>query len=263
MPVDRTQPIGAPIWFELATTGQDAAKTFYSDLFGWTFSDDAIDGNGVYTIFQRDDRDVAACYTMMADEVAQGLPPHWNVYFRVDDCDASTEKVRAAGGTVLVEPFEVMEHLRMAVVADPEGAPFCLCQLRAHKGVGIIHELNTVGWVELATRDVARAEAFYKAIFGWSLADHPGGAPTVYRIFSVQGESQGGLLQMTSEWGNMPSHWAIYLRVNDVDAVLAKAQTLGGSVAVPAFDAPGVGRIAMMSDPAGAHAYLIMLTPSE
>lgn len=263
MSVDRTQPLGAPIWFELATTGQEAAKTFYSDLMGWAVNDSPIDDGAVYSIFQCDGRDVAACCTMMADEIAQGLPPHWNVYFHVADCDVSAQRVRAAGGRVLVEPFEVMEHLRMAVVTDPEGAPFCLCQPRAHHGVGMIHELNSIGWVELATRNVARAEAFYRDVFGWSFADHPGGAPTVYRIFGVDGEDQGGLLQMTPEWGEMPSHWAIYLRVKDVDVALAKGQTLGGSVAVPAFDAPGVGRIAMMSDPAGAHAYLIALAGSS
>lgn len=259
MPTDRVQPVGAPIWFELATTGQDDAKAFYSALFGWTFHDSPIDG-GTYTLFQREKRDVAACYTVRADEVEQGIPPHWNVYFHVADCDAAVEQVRSAGGHVRVEPFDVMDHLRMAVVADPEGAMFCLCQPRAHQGVGTIHEMNTVGWVELATRDVARAEAFYASVLGWSLIDHPGGAPTVYRIFQVDRENQGGLLQMTPEWGDLPSHWSIYLRVDDVDAILAKAQALGGGVAVPAFDAPGVGRIAMMTDPAGAHAYLIALS---
>jgi predicted enzyme related to lactoylglutathione lyase len=79
-------------------------------------------------------------------------------------------------------------------------------------------------------------------------------------MFSVDDEKQGGLLQMNEQWGDMASHWSIYLRVTDVDATVAKAQSLGGSVCVPAFDAPGVGRIAMIGDPTGGYAYLIALS---
>lgn len=259
MSIDKEQPVGAPIWFELATRDQAAAKRFYSELFGWTMRDSPIDENSTYTLFAQDGREVAACYTMMADEAAQGVPSHWAVYFRVEDCDASTAQARAAGAQVVAEPFEVAEHLRMSVLADPEGAMFCLCQPRAHRGVGAIHEINTIGWVELASRDIERARQFYAPLLGWTLAGHPSAPPTPYRIFSVGGEQQGGLLQMNEQWGDIPAHWAIYLRVADVDATAAKAQALGGSICVPAFDAPGVGRIAMINDPTGGSAYLIAL----
>ena len=52
---------------------------------------------------------------------------------------------------------------------------------------------------------------------------------------------------------------AIYVQVPDVDAIVAKAQAAGGAVCVPAFDAPGVGRIAMIADPTGAACYVITL----
>ena len=68
-----------------------------------------------------------------------------------------------------------------------------------------------------------------------------------------------GVLQMTAEWGDMPSHWSIYVLVPDVDACVARAAELGGKVCVPAFDAPGVGRIARIDDPTGAGAYVIQL----
>ena len=56
----------------------------------------------------------------------------WNTYIWVDDADETADKVRAAGGTVLIEPFDVMDAGRMAVFADPEGAVFCVWQAKEH-----------------------------------------------------------------------------------------------------------------------------------
>jgi len=70
-------------------------------------------------------------------------------------------------------------------------------------------------------------------------------------------------MAMTPEWGEMPSHWSLYIPVPDVDACLARAVELGGKVCVPAFDVPGVGRIARLDDPAGAGVYVIKLNVTE
>ena len=254
-------PLGAPTWFELGTRDQAAAEAFYGELFGWTLRKTPMPDGSHYTIFQLDGRDVAACYTLMADQVAAGVPPHWGVYFKVADCDATVDKARANGGKAFCEPFEVMEHLRMASVGDPEGAAFNLHQPRAHSGVGVIREPNSVLWVELATRDIARAAAFYGAVLGWHAAPFDAG-PTQYRVLSAPGSDIGfgGLLEMNEQWAGIPSHWSIYLHVVDVDAILAKTAALGGSVCVPAFDVPGVGRIARIDDPTGAGCYV--MTPS-
>ncbi len=248
---------GAPNWFELSTRDQAGAEAFYGALFGWTalrFPMD--DGSGDYTVFQLDGRDVAAACTLSPEQAAQGVTPHWAVYFRVDDADAIAARVAASGGQVHAPPFEVMQDLRMAVCADPEQATFSLFQPRAHGGVETIREPNAVCWVELATRDIARAEAFYAGLFGWTLQDQPK-APTACRLFSNADGALGGLLQMTAEWGELPAHWSIYLQVEDVDAIVAKAQALGGTLCFPAFDAPGVGRLARIDDPSGAGFYVI------
>ena len=256
-------PEGAPSWFELATTDQSAAEAFYSGLFGWSQRKTPLPDGSHYTIFQLDGRDVGACYTLMADQVSAGIPAHWGVYFKVADCDATVERVRSGGGQVFCEPFEVMEHLRMATCADREGAVFNLQQPRAHAGVGVMREPGSVLWVELATRDVARAEAFYREVFGWGSEDFPR-TPTPYRVLSAGGcdSGFGGMLGMDDQWAGIPSHWAIYLHVADVDAVLDQAQGLGGKVRVPAFDVPGVGRIARIDDPSGAGFYVMTPRPA-
>lgn len=258
MPLDHA--LGSPSWFELATTDQSAAKRFYEAVFGWKAKDNALPDGSVYTIFELGGREVAACYTMMPEQ-AQAMRPAWGVYFRVADADAAAAGVRAGGGQVITEPFEVMEHLRMAVCADPEGAMFSLHQARAHKGVAAIRENNAINWVELATRDIDKAEAFYRSLFGWETEDFPAG-PTRYLLYGSRDAKWGGLLQMTPEWGDMPSHWSIYVQVEDVDATIARATAAGGSVCVPPFDIPKVGRIARIDDPSGAGFYLIAPNPN-
>jgi uncharacterized protein len=249
---------GSPSWFELATTDQSGAEAFYAAMFGWTVQRNPMGEAGHYTMFQLDGRDVAAAYTMMAEQLERGAPPHWGAYFRVDDADAVAAKAAASGGSVLMPPFEVKDYLRMAVCADGENAVFSLHQPRQHTGVGAVRENNAICWVELATRDIARAEAFYTGLFGWSMSDHQASPPGNYRIFgNADGAMLGGLLRMTEEWGPMPSHWSIYIQVEDVDATVEKAQSLGGKLCFPAFDAPGVGRLARIDDPAGAGFYVI------
>lgn len=259
--MSKIHAVGSPNWFELGTTDQAAVEAFYAALFGWTVERNPMPDGSHYTIFRLDGRDVAAAYSLMPDQRAQGVPPHWGIYFKVDDADAVAAKVEAAGGKVLMAPFEVLEHLRMAVCTDPEGAVFSLQQPRQHSGAGAVREPNAVCWAELATRDMARAEAFYTALFGWRMSEHHASPPSGYRIFGNDDGQLGGLLRMTEEWGQMPSHWSIYLQVEDVDAVVAKAQSLGGQLCFPAFDAPGVGRIARINDPTGAGFYIITFVP--
>ena len=85
----------------------------------------------------------------------------------------------------------------------------------------------------------------------------PGGVQ--YLEYGVGGTRYGGMLPMTSEWGEMPSHRSIYVLVPDADACAARTVELGGRLSVPPFDASGVGRIARIGDSTGAGVYVIRL----
>jgi uncharacterized protein len=253
-----THANGSPSWFELATSDQLGAKAFYGALFGWAIEDSPMPDGSIYTTFKLGERDVAAAYTMLPEQAAEGVPPYWGLYFKTDDADAIVAKVVALAGQVHMPPFDVFEYLRMAVCADVENAVFSLHQPHQHAGVAAIREPNAICWAELAARDVAGAEAFYTSLFGWRMQTHEH-SPTLYRMFGNDDGVLGGLLQMTPEWGEIPSHWSIYIQVEDVDAIVAKAVSMGGELCFPAFDAPGVGRIARINDPAGAGFYVIRL----
>lgn len=257
MPFVAEHPSGAPCWFELATTDQAAAKNFYAQLFGWAPADSPMGPGQHYTIFKLDGHDAGAAFTLPPELVAQSVPPHWGVYFATANVDESAAKVSQLGGAVVHPPFDAMDLGRMSVCQDPGGAKFSLWQPKAHKGAGVIGQDNSVCWSELATWDAPQARTFYEALFGWSTKG-AASMPT-YIEFSVAGCPRGGLLPMDDQWKGAPSCWGVYFQVKDCDAAVAKAKELGAAVRYGPFTAPGVGRMAMLTDPQGASFSLITL----
>jgi len=153
--VDKTKhEPGTFCWVELATSDGAAAKTFYTSLFGWT-ADDAPGGGGVYTTLRKNGKDAAALYELGPQQ--KGVPPHWNSYVCVENADAAAAHAKELGGTVMMEPFDVMEHGRMAVVADPAGATFSVWQPRHNIGAQVVNEPGAFCWNELYTTDPRRA----------------------------------------------------------------------------------------------------------
>lgn len=99
----------------------------------------------------------------------------WNTYVWVADAGETAARARDAGGVVMMEPFDVMDAGRMALLADPEGAAFCVWQAKQHKGAKVVNEHGSLNFNVLATRDPERAEAFYGDVFGWRTLAVPGG----------------------------------------------------------------------------------------
>jgi hypothetical protein len=114
-------------WRELATTDREAATDFYAALFGWE-RQNAIDMGepvGVYQEFGRPGISLGGIYRKPDD---MPFPPHWLLYAKVPDLDASLAAARAAGGKVVMGPREIPGGDRIAEVLDPQGAPFALHQ---------------------------------------------------------------------------------------------------------------------------------------
>ena len=114
---------GTFCWVELGTSDNEAAKTFYTQLFDWEYTDNPMGPDqGVYTILKLNGKDIGGLYKLMPDMVTQGIPPHWMSYVAVSDADASVEKAKAEGATIMNGPFDVFTMGRMAVIEDPTGA---------------------------------------------------------------------------------------------------------------------------------------------
>jgi uncharacterized protein len=165
----------------------------------------------------------------------------------VEDADAVVGKVEQNGGQVLLAPMDVMTAGRMGVFSDPTGAAFSVWQPGDHIGAQLVNEAGAFSWAELMTRDLAAATAFYTAVFGWTEKNGPD-AP--YAEFEVDGSVVAGAQAIAPEMpADVPAHWNVYFGVADVDASAAKAAELGGTVRVPPFDIPDVGRIAVLGGP--------------
>ncbi|MGH2925573.1 MAG: VOC family protein [Solirubrobacterales bacterium] len=262
---------GVPCWIDTSQPDPEAAVSFYADLFGWEFENVMPPGSpGEYFIARIRGGDVAA-----VGSLPEAAPPlaTWNTYIWVESADETEASVRDAGGSVVMEPFDVMDAGRMAVFADPEGAVFCAWQAKAHKGARIVNEHGSLNFNGLSTRDPSAAKLFYHAVFGWETIDVGGGS----EMWTLPGygdhleRDNPGLRKQMAEMGavagfedvvatlnsipdgqaDVPAHWSVTFGVDDADAVATRAEELGGRVIAPPFDAPWV-RMTVLADPQGA-----------
>ncbi|NJN96999.1 MAG: VOC family protein [Anaerolineales bacterium] len=240
---------GTFCWIDLNTSDAAAAKKFYSELMGWQMVDLPMGPDMTYTMFQVDGKDVAGMSQQGPDE--QGIPPHWNSYVSVANVEEIATRAKSLGGTVLAEPFDVMDSGRMVVIQDPTGAVVAGWQPQQHIGARLVNEPGALCWNELATRDSQNSSDFYTQLFGWTAQTQPMGE-TNYTVFNNGDNMNAGMIEMTAEWGDIPPHWMVYLTVTDCDASAEKVTALGGKVLVPPTDIPNMGRFAVVQDPQGA-----------
>lgn len=248
---------GTPCWVDLQTTDQDAAKTFYGGLFGWEFEDMPMGDDGVYSMATIRGENVAAISRQSAEMIEHGAPPLWNTYIAVDSVDAAVAKVAAAGGRLLMEPFDVMEAGRMAWVADPTGASVGLWQAGRHIGATLVNEPNTLTWDELISSDTATALAFYEAVTGVTSKETPMGEGTYTMLYVADAAVAGANAPMDP---STPNHWHVWFAVADADQTVAGAAAAGGTVLMAPMDIP-IGRAAALEDPQGARFSVIALAP--
>jgi predicted enzyme related to lactoylglutathione lyase len=253
---------GTFCWVELGTSDSAAAKTFYTQLFGWEYQDHPMGPGMTYTMLKLNGQDVGALYELMPEMKAQGVPPHWLSYVAVNNADETAEKAKAQGATLMKEPFDVMTEGRMAVIQDPTGAVFAIWQAMNHKGSAARMVPNSACWNELGTNDTKKAGEFYSNVFGWGQEGFPG-SPIEYTVFKNGADGAGGMYQITPEMGPIPPHWLVYFAVEDCDAKVQKATELGASIMKPAEDIPGVGRFAILLDPQRAAFALLKPQPHQ
>jgi predicted enzyme related to lactoylglutathione lyase len=262
---------GVPCWIDTSQPDPDAAVTFYSGLFGWEFRDAMPPGSeGKYFIAQLRGGDVAAVGSIPEAAPTTAM---WNTYVWVDSADETASKVRDAGGSAVMEPFDVMDAGRMAVFTDPEGAAFCVWQAKENKGARIVNEHGSLNFNGLNTHDAEGAKPFYGSVFGWETLGLGGGAemwtmpgygdylerdnPDLRKQTAEAGGPEGfvdvvaSINPIADDQPDTPAHWSVTFAVDDADATAAKAAELGGKVIVPPFDAPWV-RTTVLADPQGA-----------
>jgi predicted enzyme related to lactoylglutathione lyase len=238
---------GTPCWVDLGVADIPKAKAFYGALFGWQISDGPPEAGG-YSMCEIGGRPVAGIGPQMGPAE---MPATWTTYLATPDAAASGARITAAGGQLMMEPFDVMDVGRMAIATDPGGAAFGIWEARAHTGIRLANEPGSLIWSENLSRSFDANKAFYGAVFGYSFGDI--GAPGMkYATLDLDGRPVGGIGEIGADQpASTPAHWGTYFAVADTDAAAAKAAELGGKLLAPAWDSP-YGRMAMVSDDQGA-----------
>jgi predicted enzyme related to lactoylglutathione lyase len=233
------------------------AKQFYGALFGWSADDQDTRGGPPYAMFRLEGRTVAGLGELNEAMKSQGIPPTWNSYLAVDDIEAAVACAAELGATVIVPVMPVLDAGWLAFVQDPGGAVVALWRENRHAGAEMRNEPGSFCWNELATRDIEASRRFYGTWLGWEFEEVPG-VPSKYYAVKTPAGRAGGMIQMTADWGEMPSRWSVYFAVRDVDVSAERVRQLGGTVCVPPFDI-SVGRMTVCNDPQGATFTLIRL----
>ncbi|WP_369216750.1 VOC family protein [Streptomyces flavofungini] len=256
---------GVPCWADAMLPDVEGGKRFYGELFGWTFDEGAGPEYGHYAQAYRDGRPVAA----LAPKADGRMPTVWTVYLATPDAAALARRIKAAGGSMVMEVMPVGPFGTMGLAADPEGAVFGLWQGGAHRGFGLTRAPGAFCWAEVYSRDASLVDPFYEGVFGYEGHDLDLPGVEAFRTWSPAGSEPGpgtavggrqlfpgaGAVGGRSADGystpEMPPHFLVYFNVTDADATTATATRLGGRVLMPPSDIP-YGRIAVIRDNQGA-----------
>lgn len=242
-------PEGLFTWVDLTTGDTEAARRFYSGLFGWEARDIPTPMGPPYTMFSIEAGVVAG---MGPTPPGSSMPATWSSYINVADLDRVASRVAGAGGRVVMPAMQVMDQGRMAMIADPSGAVVGLWQPEAHSGADVFNVPGSLTWNELQSRDLQVAMQFYTALLDWVW--QPG--PNDYWMGSIPLESAaermncGAMAMPEGVPAEVPSYWAVYFATEDCDRTMARAVELGGSIFLPAMEM-GPGRFGGICDPTG------------
>ena len=246
-------PDGTPVWYELVTSDPDDAANFYGAVMGWktgSFGGGEAAGADDYRIFNAADGAAAGLMKM-----PDGAPmrPGWVAYFGVADVDAKVTQVTTLGGSVHMPANDLPGVGRMAMVGDPQGAPFYLMRGDSPEDSGAFgpKAVGHCSWNELHTTDQKAALGFYGSLLGWTTSGAmPMGAMGDYTfVTGTDGVPLGAMMDKTTKG---PADWVFYFRLEDIDAAKEAIESNGGIVREGPHEVPGGGHIIVASDPQGA-----------
>ena len=249
---------GQFIWYELMTPDVDAAKAFYDSVVGWNIDAQSNFPNG-YRMIGRSDGKSAGGVLPLTDEMQQhGARPTWLAYIHVADVDGAVRSIEQAGGKTFMPPFDIPNVGRVAMVADPQGAPFYVMkpippagQPDATSDVFSVDQPQHVRWNELSSSDQDGAIRFYTSQFGWTQeGGMPMGEMGDYKFINHDGVMIGAIMRKPPQ---MPvTAWTYYIGVDDIDRAAKAVTDGGGQILHGPMEIPGGEYSLNGMDPQGA-----------
>ena len=257
-------PRGSFIWYELITPDPAAAKRFYDAVVGWDIATESVSPDTEYRMIGRSDGGNAGGVLTSTDEMmSNGARPVWLGYLFTKDVDAAVEAIVADGGSAMMPPWDQPGVGRLAMVTDPDGAPFYLMdplppegQPDAVSDVFSVDKPQHVRWNELSADDSDRAIAFYAQHFGWGQeGSMPMGEMGDYKFLQHGGVSIGAVMPRPPQMSR--AAWTFYIGVDDIDRAGAAITEGGGQIISGPHEIPGGEFSIDAFDPAGAHFGLV------
>ena len=248
-----------PIWYELMTPDPAAVAPFYRAALGWEIpAEGHVMPNGSeYREIKRASGGNAGGVLKLTPQMAGGgARPGWMAYFHVDDVDAAVAKAQGLGASVHMPPMTMEGVGRMAMIADPQGAPFYVMNPTPPPGnpdaVSDVFDPVKAGhcrWNELSTTDGPGALTFYTQLFGWTAGmAMPMGPAGDYQFIEAGGTAIGAINPVQDG----QSFWLPIFGVANIDAARAGIEASGGTITHDLQEVPGGEFAINANDPAGA-----------
>lgn len=255
-------PEGDFIWYELMTPDADGAKAFYDAVVGWDIGAEGPPEYGGYRMIGSNGGSAGGVLPITDEMQQHGARPIWLGYLHVQDVDAKLASIEAGGGRTLMPANDIPNVGRIAMVADPQGAPFYI--MKPIPPEGHENEPSTVfsptdqgrcAWNELSTRDPVAARRFYGDQFGWTTEKFMSmGEHGEYRFIDHHGLTLGAI---AGTMGDQLSHWRFYFRVPSISTAKNVIEAKGGKVIAGPMEVPGGDHIVIGIDPQGAEFALV------
>ncbi len=217
---------GTPSWVDGQFGDVDRAVAFYSELFGWDVS--GPDGATGYRVARISGRQVAG----LAPAMLAGARGQWVTYFATDDLEETLEAIVENGGEIKLPSTPVADQGTLAIVEDNGDALLGLWQADTFAGAELVDEPGAMAWNERLTRSFVTTQTFYAMVFSY-IYEERGSDSFVYSLARLPGDKEpvvGVHGFGITEPRDLPSQWLVWFGVPDVDAAVAKAVGLGGTV---------------------------------
>ena len=244
--------MGNPVvHFEIAGPDGPALQQYYRDLFGWDVQAQGPE-MGNYGVVMWMEGGIGGGIMESTDDMP--VSNYVTFYIQVDDLQAALDKLSGLGGATVMPPMEIAPEVgSVAMFADPAQNAIGLYSLPAEMSGETPPRSSAppVVHFELGGDDGQALEDFYTAVFGWQVNGMTMPDGGVYRLVQQEPDGIGGGIFQHME-GMPPNAPGIAVAVDDLQAYLDKAVSLGGSVLMPPNEIPGgFGTLAIFNDIAG------------
>jgi uncharacterized protein len=237
---------GQFVWYELMTSDVNGAIAFYKDVIGWG-TQVFEESEHPYVMWTAGTTPLGG--VMALPEEAKKAGPHWLAYVAVDDVDALTKKAVSLGAKTCSPPMDIPTVGRFSVIADPQGAVIALFKGSDPEMSRPTEAANGhFSWHELMAGELEAAFRFYSQLFGWQKTDAVTSPMGLYQMYGKGGRTFGGMMTRPKDYP-APPHWLYYVKVDDLDAALARVKKDDGQVMHGPMEVPGGDRVAQCMDP--------------